>query len=120
MLIADGRSKRLSNLGGPNSSRVLGPQGLAVADFPSSNELDAANGIVQEDAAIEINRKLVVDSLKASFPPEAVPAASRMHHVSRMHRHATLPVQCCADITCIVCVAVLKHMCCMCSTVVAS
>ncbi|KAL3150518.1 hypothetical protein ABBQ32_000336 [Trebouxia sp. C0010 RCD-2024] len=60
----DGRSKRLSNLGGPNSSRVLGPQGLAVADFPSSNELDAANGIVQEDAAIEINRKLVVDSLK--------------------------------------------------------
>ncbi len=39
-----------------------------MADFPSSNELDAANGIVSEDAAIEITRKLVVDSLKASSP----------------------------------------------------
>lgn len=66
---ADGRSKRLSNLGGPNSSRVLGPQGVTVADFPTGNELDAANGAVQEDAAIEINRKLVVDSLKASLSP---------------------------------------------------
>lgn len=37
-----------------------------MADFPSGNELDAANGVVHEDAAIEINRKLVVDSLKAS------------------------------------------------------
>lgn len=66
---ADGRSKRLSNLGGPNSSRVLGPQGVTVADFPTGNELDAANGAVHEDAAIEINRKLVVDSLKASLSP---------------------------------------------------
>lgn len=67
----DGRSSRLSNLRGGNSSRLLAPQGvttqnIAVADFPSSNELDAANGIVSEDAAIEITRKLVVDSLKAS------------------------------------------------------
>ena len=75
LLTADGRSKRLSNLGGPNSSRVLGPQGVTVADFPTGNELDAANGAVQEDAAIEINRKLVVDSLKASLPP-AVPYSS--------------------------------------------
>ena len=67
---ADGRSKRLSNLGGPNSSRVLGPQGVTVADFPTGQELDAANGVVHEDAAIGINRKLVVDSLKASIPPE--------------------------------------------------
>ncbi len=41
-------------------------QGIAVADFPSGHDLDAANGIVSEDAAIEITRKLVVDSLKAS------------------------------------------------------
>ncbi len=67
----DGRSSRLSNLRGGNSSRVLAPQGvttqgIAIADFPSGHELDAANGIVSEDAAIEITRKLIVDSLKAS------------------------------------------------------
>ena len=49
-----------------NSSKVLAPQGVTVADFPSGNELDAANGVVHEDAAIEISRKLVVDSLKVS------------------------------------------------------
>ena len=69
----DGRSRRLSNLRGGNSSRLLAPQGAAqecaVADFPSVNELDAANGVVTEDAAIEINRKLVVDSLKVSLQP---------------------------------------------------
>lgn len=43
---------------------------MTVADFPTGQELDAANGIVHEDAAIGINRKLVVDSLKASIPPD--------------------------------------------------
>lgn len=70
---AAGRSSRLSNLRGGNSSRLLAPQGVpqgvAVADFPSGNELDAANGVVNEDAAIDITRKLVVDSLKASLQP---------------------------------------------------
>ncbi|KAA6423080.1 MAG: hypothetical protein FRX49_07067, partial [Trebouxia sp. A1-2] len=67
----DGRSSRLSNLRGGNTGRLLAPQGvtsqnIAVADFPSGHELDAANGTVSEDAAIEVTRKLVVDSLKAS------------------------------------------------------
>ncbi|DBA93024.1 TPA: hypothetical protein ACH3X2_003363 [Trebouxia sp. C0005] len=65
----DGRSSRLSNLRGGNTGRLLAPQGvtsqnIAVADFPSGHELDAANGTVSEDAAIEVTRKLVVDSLK--------------------------------------------------------
>ena len=42
-------------------------QGAALPDFPSGTELDAVNGVVNEDAAIEITRKLVVDSLKASM-----------------------------------------------------
>ena len=84
----DGRSKRLSNLGGPNSSRALEPQGVTVADFPTGNELDAANGIIQEDAAIGINRKLVVDSLKASILQRS--CFSNVRHptcISYSHQH---------------------------------
>ena len=65
--IAAGRgASRLSNLRAGSSSKALAPQGVTVADFPSGNELDAANGVVHEDAAIEISRKLVVDSLRVS------------------------------------------------------
>ena len=80
LLTVDGRSQRLSNLGGPNSSRVLEPQGVSIADFPTGNELDAANGIVHEDAAIGINRKLVVDSLKASIPLKFLLCSMHRYH----------------------------------------
>lgn len=67
------RARRLSNLGMNNSasasSLVLPPQGvhgIAVADFPSGNELDAVNGAASDDLAIQITRKMVVDSLKVS------------------------------------------------------
>ena len=66
VLNAANRSSRLSNLRGGSNGKVLAPQGITVADFPTGNELDAANGVVNEDAAIEISRKLVVDSLKVS------------------------------------------------------
>ena len=67
------RARRLSNLGMKNSpsasSLVLPPQGvhgIAVADFPSGNELDAVNGAASDDLSIQITRKMVVDSLKVS------------------------------------------------------
>ena len=91
---------------------MLGPQGVTVADFPSANELDAANGIVHEDAAIEINRKLVVDSLKASallkVPsamasiPRAISAAFDQHRLCWILLE---PVVWCARINCVVAVA---------------
>lgn len=73
LLYYSGKSRRLSNLGLHNSlsasSLMLPPQavhGIAVADFPSSNELDAVNGAASDDLTIQVTRKMVVDSLKVS------------------------------------------------------
>lgn len=52
------------------SSLILPPQavhGIAIADFPSSNELDAVNGSASDDLTIQVTRKMVVDSLKVSL-----------------------------------------------------
>ena len=75
---AANRSSRLSNLRAGSSGKALAPQGITVADFPTGNELDAANGVVNEDAAIEISRKLVVDSLKVSYMSLHGRAAAKM------------------------------------------
>ena len=52
------------------NSLILQPQavqGIAIADFPSSNELDAANGAISDDLAIQVTRRMVVDSLKVGY-----------------------------------------------------